>query len=68
MEIKKVTVVLQKVHNFLVWEYCYSGDWGHSKTDLFLWFPVGTRLISMGAGGCLLLTVPTATSPCRLQQ
>lgn len=25
MEIKKVTVMLQKIHNFLEWECCYSG-------------------------------------------
>lgn len=28
MEIKKVMVVLKKVHSFLVWEYCYFGDQG----------------------------------------
>ena len=30
MEIKKVMVMLKKVHNFLVWEYCYSGDRGNN--------------------------------------
>lgn len=30
MEIKKVTVMLKKVHNFLVWEYGYSGDRGNN--------------------------------------
>lgn len=27
---KKVTVMLKKVHNFLVWEYGYSGDRGNN--------------------------------------
>ena len=30
MEIKKVTAMLEKVHDFLVWEYGYSGDRGNN--------------------------------------
>lgn len=36
MEIKKVTVMLKKIHNFLVWEYCYSGDGRNNG----VWAPV----------------------------
>lgn len=33
MEIKKATVMFKKVCNFLVWEYCYSGDQGNNGSS-----------------------------------
>lgn len=43
MEIKKVMVMLKKVHNFLVWEFYYSGDRGNNGAQ---------ALVSWGESAC----------------